>query len=302
MDEAAGARDRNKHGSDRYGRPELRRIQIVTLEQLITLVQNPSQTLQLPPSLDLSQDLIRDCYADWKDSEASRKEIGRTMQYQARSGGYAIQLSNRVPGDQAGRSVDIPAHKGDDQFADFHTHPTDSDPGYVYNYWIYLPPSLPDVQSIANKHNTKKLFISFVAVSSYEIYAVLYLKGLTNSDSNRLASDEDDNQAELLNYVLRMNKMAPHDWQNFKYDEAAKQRKDTSYDAPKAIQDKLDEMIRKCSGYGSESARITAGRLFQACQDLQYGLYKGKSCLLKVNSAQATVPNPKGYTVFGTSV
>jgi hypothetical protein len=268
----------------------------MTVQNLIRLVNTPMATLALPNSLDLSAELDRDFFADWKASESRRTEIGRTLKYVPTTTGYTITLSAPAPGDPSGRFVDIPDLKGNDQFADFHTHPTDPDRGNVFNHWIYQPPSLADVISIATKHTQKPLFISFVAVSGYEVYAVVYLKTVTNSDANLLAESDGDSQTDMLNFVLRLNNTSPQAWQNFKYEQYGK--KTPGFDAVKVVQERLDKMTMNCSGAGSENARLMARRLFDECHRMQFGLYKGKSILHRVNAAPAAAPYPKGYSSF----
>jgi hypothetical protein len=190
----------------------------MTLENLIRLVNTPMANLALPTSLDLPAELERAFFEDWNASESDRAEIGHTLEYAPTPTGYSIIMSAPAPGDPSGRFVKIPYLKGNDQFADFHTHPTDPDRG-IYNYWIYQPPSLADVISIATKHTQKPLFISFVAVSSYEIYAVVYLNTVTNADDNMLSESDGDHQTEMLDFVLRSNKMSQEKWQDFKYEQ-----------------------------------------------------------------------------------
>ena len=211
-------------------------------------LSRPALESRLPPSIEVSQHILTNLVADWKSSESSRVEVGRTMRWTVSpTNQVTITLSNRIDGDPAGRSVDIPKLHGDDEFAEFHTHPTDPDIGKLYNHWVYLPPSMPDVGRIATNFSAKILAISFVAVSPREIYAVVYLRALTQADGNRLAVETNTFGNAMRAYVLRHKNMTQNDWDDHVY---AESRKGTP---GQAVQAQMEKWTRETRGYASET-------------------------------------------------
>ncbi len=161
-----------------------------------------------------------------------------------------------------GNAVDIPTRRGRANVADFHTHP--STPGGTnMEHCGYQPPSLEDLMGLQHQGgHGKDIFVSFVAVHSFQLYAMVYIRGTAHFDTNTVFAKI---KPSLDGKGKRI--MFPTDAEEKKHAE------EWMKDPPRKRE--LDDALQLATGYGEKFAKEIEGHLKAACAACGIGLYRG---------------------------
>ncbi|HUN43063.1 MAG TPA: hypothetical protein VMU81_22450 [Acetobacteraceae bacterium] len=164
-----------------------------------------------------------------------------------------------------GNSVSIPPRRNRGAVGDFHTHP--STPGGRNQAQCgYQPPSLEDLMGMQNQEGfAKDIFVSFVVVHTSELYAMVYMRGVSHFDTVAVFEKI---KLSLDSKAKRI--MFPSDAAEEKYMDAW--RKNIMNPDFKR---NLDKEVYLATDYGERFAREIKVHLEQACVACNIGLYRG---------------------------
>jgi hypothetical protein len=165
-----------------------------------------------------------------------------------------------------GNNVNIPSRRDRTAVADFHTHP--STPGGTNpSRCGYQPPSLEDLVAIQHQEgHGKGIFVSFVVVHTSDLYAMVYIRGVSHFDTDTVFAKIKrslDGQAKLIKF--------PNSAAEEKY--LAIWMKDPGNPVLKR---KLDEEAYLATNYGERFAGVIKDHLKWACDACYIGLYRGE--------------------------
>ena len=193
--------------------------------------------------------------------------FARTAEFApARDKVWSVVKPDNISIGTGGNSVNIPSRRERAAVADFHTHP--STPGGTNpSRCGYQPPSLEDLMGIQLQEGYgKNIFVSFVVVHTSNLYAMVYIRGVSHFDTNTVFAKIKkslDEQAKLIKF--------PNDAAEEKY--LASLLKDPMNPVLKR---KLDDEAYLATNYGERFAQVIKDHLKWACDTCYIGLYRGE--------------------------
>jgi hypothetical protein len=125
----------------------------------------------------------------WLNSEWNKhEEIGGNLTWVAgsRDEDWSVVKPDDISTGVGGNAVAIPSRAARSNVADFHTHPS-TPGGKNLSRCGYQPPSLEDLMGMQSQEgHGKDIFVSFVVAHTSELYAMVYIRGVSHFDTNKL--------------------------------------------------------------------------------------------------------------------
>ena len=227
----------------------------------------------LPPTLEIAHGMLGTFVTTWKQSEAENVEKGGNFVLGV--GEFTLHNNTISSGLASGETVQLDDLSLEDNYADFHTHPSDPSKGLLGIIGrAYQPPSIEDVGSFAHKR-TKRVYVAFVVANTSSIHALVYLQGLGYIDGDRLSDMRLERDGRIEDFTFAQNKTTKMEFIN-RMNALSRPSMDFEGDKNRALQALKDN----ASGYGKFVAELGAEYCVKACRMCRIGYYKGAGASL----------------------
>jgi hypothetical protein len=227
----------------------------------------------LPATLEVAPGMLGTFVTTWKQSEAENVEKGGNFVLGV--GEFTLHNNTISSGLASGETVELDDLNLEDNYADFHTHPSDPSKGLLgIISRAYQPPSIEDVGSFAHKAG-KKVYVAFVVANTTSIHALVFLQGVSYINGDKLSDMRLERDGRIEEYTFTQNKTTKMDFLN-RMNALSRTSTDFEGDKNRALQALKDN----ASGYGKFVAELGAEYCVKACRVCRIGYYKGAGASL----------------------